>query len=272
MLLEEKNIFLTGGSRGLGRATVFELVKYGANVAFTYVNDEEAARKTVEECRAIDSSRRVSYHKLDIRNSAEVDSVADQVISQLGRVDVVINNAGVLKDSPIFYMSDKDWDYVVQVHMTGTFYVCRAFLEEFIVNKGGKFINIGSLSYTGSAGQANYSAAKAGMIGFSKALAKEYGHKDIYCNVIIPGFVETDLTKANASDEVIGHTIRLSSLQRLGEADEVGKVVVFCASDLSSYINGTVIHATGGIEVLGPINERKKKKKKNQQKMKEMKP
>jgi len=253
LLLEGKNIFLTGGSRGLGQATVLELVKHGANVAFTYFGNEEGAFVTVQKAADIDKTRKVLYYRLDVRDSKEVDQIADKAIADMGKIDVVVNNSGNLKDGLVYNMSDEDWHDVIQVHLTGTFYVCRAFLEEFIVNKGGKFINIASLSCSGSAGQANYSAAKAGVIGFSKALAKEYGLKNIYCNVIIPGYFETDLTKENASTFIVENMQKLSPLQRNGKPDELGKVVVFCASDLSSYVSGEVIYATGGIETIPSI-------------------
>ena len=182
MLLKGKNVFLTGGSRGIGKYAVYELVKYGANVAFTYISSEEGAKDTVENGKKINPDSIIKYYKLDVKDSKNVDEIADKTIKDLGRIDAVVNNAGILRDGPIHYMSNDQWDEVIQTHLTGTFYVCRAFLEEFIVNKGGKFINISSICHVGSAGQANYSAAKAGIIGFSKALAKEYGNKNIYCN------------------------------------------------------------------------------------------
>ncbi len=263
-LLKDKNVFLTGGSRGLGRATVLELVRYGANVAFTYLNDEERAKDTLDKSKEINPDCIIKYYKLDVRDSKQVDSTVNKAIEDFERIHVVVNNAGVLSDAPLFYMSNEQWDDVIRTHLTGTFYVCRAFLEEFLANKGGKFINIASLSYTGSAGQANYSAAKGGVIAFSKALAKEYGNKDIYCNVVVPGYFKTDLTDANAADLIAEQAVRLSALQREGEPSELGKVVVFCASDLSSYVNGSVLFATGGFEILGPINARRKKKGENQ--------
>lgn len=247
LLLENKKVFLTGGSRGLGRATVLELVRHGADVAFTYMQNKIEAEQTVSQAKEIAPSSKVIYYQLDVRNSNDVDKIVEKSISDLGKVDIVINNSGNLRDGLIYNMSDEDWQDVIQVHLTGTFYVCRAFLAEFFANKGGKFINISSLSFKGSAGQANYSAAKAGVIGFSKALAKEYGAKNIYCNVVIPGYFETDLTKANASADFIDKAINFSAVKRIGNPDELGNVVVFCASDLSSYINGTVLYATGGI-------------------------
>jgi 3-oxoacyl-[acyl-carrier protein] reductase len=251
--LKGKNVFLTGGSRGIGKATVLELVREGAEVVFTYVKHEESAKETIEEIKKINPESKSAYFKLDVKNSKEVDEVTDKAIAHLKRIDVVVNNAGMLNDGLVFSMTDAQWDDVIQTHLTGTFYVCRAFLQEFMVNSGGKFINISSISYTGSAGQANYSAAKAGVIGFSKALAKEYGKKNIYCNVLVPGYYETDLTKGNATEIIKNNFIRLSSLQRKGEPSEFGKAVVMMASDFSSFINGDVIHVTGGLDNIPPV-------------------
>lgn len=253
MLLKDKNIFLTGGSRGIGKSTVLELVKAGANIVFTYRSMEEEAIKTAEEAKKINQDAKIGFFRLDVKNSKEVDEIAEKTIGFLGRVDVVVNNAGLLKDGMVFSMTDEMWEEVIATHLTGTFYVCRAFLQEFMINKGGKFINISSISYTGSAGQANYSAAKAGIIGFTKAMAKEYGKKNIYSNVIIPGYFETDLTKNNASDIVKNSFIRLSSLQRKGDPSELGKAVVMMASDYSSFINGETIHVTGGLDNIPPV-------------------
>lgn len=262
MLLKDKNIFLTGGSRGIGKAAVFELVKHGANVAFTYVSSEDGAKDTVEKAKLINPEAKLTYYRLDVKDSKEVDAVADKAIKDMGKIDVVVNNAGILRDSPIHFMTDSQWNEVIQTHLTGTFYVCRAFLNEFIINKGGKFINISSICHVGSAGQSNYSAAKSGIIGFSRALAKEYGNKDIYCNVIVPGYFKTELTDANASEMIVEQFVRLSMLQREGKTDEFGKAVVFFASELSSFVNGDVLYVTGGLDTIPPINAKKEKNRK----------
>ena len=261
MLLTGKKIFLTGGSRGLGKSTVLELVRNGADVAFTYHNRKDEAEKTLQEIKGINPGSLSRYYQLDVTDSGKVNSITDRVIEDMGRVDVVVNNAGNLRDNLVYSMSDEDWDFVMKIHLYGTFYVCRAFLEEFMYNKGGRFINIASLSYTGAAGQANYSAAKAGVIGFSKAMAKEYGNRDIYCNVIVPGFFKTDLTDSTASEIITKYYLRLSMLQREGDPAELGKAVVFLASGLSSFINGEILHVTGGLETVPPVSERRKKKK-----------
>ncbi len=260
MLLKDKNVFLTGGSRGIGKAAVFELVKHGANVAFTYVSSEKGAIDTVAEAKKINPEAKLTYYKMDVKDSKQVDSAAENAIKDMGTIHAVVNNAGILRDGPIHYMTNEQWDEVIQTHLTGTFYVCRAFIEEFIMNKGGKFVNISSICHVGSAGQANYSAAKAGIIGFSKALAKEYGFKNIYCNVIVPGYFRTELTDANASQMIVDQFVRLSMLQREGQPMEFGKAVVFLASDLSSFVNGDVLYVTGGLDTIPPYNAAKRKK------------
>ncbi len=260
-LLKGKNIFLTGGSRGIGKAAVQELARHGANIAFTYVASESGAKDTVELLKGINPDIKVKYYKMDVKNSKEVNQVAEKAIAEMDGIDVVVNNAGILRDNLIYHMTDEQWDEVIQTHLSGTFYVCRAFLEEFIVRKSGKFVNISSICYVGSAGQANYSAAKAGIIGFTKALAKEYGYKNIHANVIVPGYFRTELTDANASEMIVEQFIRLSMLQREGKVEEFGKAVVFFSSSLSDFVNGDVMHVTGGLDTIPPKDNARKKKK-----------
>lgn len=261
MLLKGKKVFITGGSRGLGNSMLLELAAQGAQVVFTYVANREAAEATLQELKENYPESHPSYYQLDVTDSKQVKAVVEHVTEELGRIDVVVNNAGNLRDGLIYSMSDDAWEEVIKIHLHGTFYVCRAFLGEFIHNKGGKFINIASLSYLGSAGQANYAAAKAGVIGFSKSLAKEYGSLDIYCNVLVPGFFKTELTDRTASDTVTENFLRLSSLQREGDPGEFGQALVFLASDLSSFINGEVLHVTGGLENIPPVTARRRKKR-----------
>ncbi|MBD3240428.1 MAG: SDR family NAD(P)-dependent oxidoreductase [Chitinivibrionales bacterium] len=191
MLLEGRNVFLTGGSRGIGRHAVIELVRYGANVAFTYVRNEEAAAETKKLANEVRPEADVRFYQLNVTDSKQVEQVAAKAISDFESINVVVNNAGNLNDALVANMTDEQWFDVINTHLTGTFYVCREFINEFLFNKGGKFINTSSITYTGSAGQANYSAAKAGVIGFSRALAKEWGKKGIYTNVVVPGYYDT---------------------------------------------------------------------------------
>ncbi len=253
MLLEGINVFFTGGSRGIGHDAVIELARHGANVAFTYVRAKDAAEKTVEDIKAVNPDSKVKFYQLDVKDSKQVEEVADQAIEGMGSINVVVNNAGNLNDALVCHMSDEQWFDVINTHLSGTFYVCRAFINEFLYNKGGKFINTSSITYTGSAGQANYSAAKSGIIGFSRAMAKEWGKKKIQTNVIVPGYYDTELTRANATDIVADNFVRMSSLKRAGQGYEYGRAVVFFASELSSFINGHVLEVTGGLETIPPI-------------------
>jgi 3-oxoacyl-[acyl-carrier protein] reductase len=253
MLLKDKNVFITGGSRGVGHAAVLELAGQGANIAFTYINNKNAAEETKYDIKKVNPDSRVRFYQLDVKDSKQVEEVASNVVSDFEPVNIVINNAGNLNDNLVVNMSDEEWFDVLNTHLSGTFYVCREFLSEFIYNKGGKFINISSIGYTGSAGQANYSAAKAGVIGFSKALAKEYGKKNIYTNVIVLGYFDTALTRSNASQIVVDNFVKLSSLKRPGRGSEYGKALTFLASDLSSFVNGQVLDVTGGLETIPPI-------------------
>ncbi len=253
MLLEGKNVFFTGGSRGIGHDAVIELAKHGANIAFTYVNNEQAAQKTVEDIKAANPNVTVKFYQLNVKDSKQVEAVAEKAVDDMGSINVVVNNAGNLNDNLVVNMSDEQWFDVINTHLSGTFFVCRAFINEFLFNKGGKFINTSSITYTGSAGQANYSAAKAGIIGFSRAMAKEWGKKKIYTNVIVPGYYDTELTRANATDIVVNNFVRMSSLKRAGQGYEYGRAVVFFASELSSFVNGHVLEVTGGLETIPPI-------------------
>lgn len=255
MLLKNTNVFLTGGSRGLGQAAVLELVKFGANVAFTYIKCKDGAENTTRKALEINPLCKIKTYQMDVKDSKNVDYTVEKVINDFEKIDVVVNNAGILNDSPIYKMTDEQWNEIIQIHLSGTFYVCRAFLYEFIMNKGGKFINVSSISCRGSVGQANYSAAKAGIIGLSKSIANEYGNKNIYCNAIMAGFFKTDMTDANASDIFVENAINLSMLQRTGHTDEFGKVVVFFASDLSSFVNGTTLNVSGGIQSIPPFRK-----------------
>lgn len=248
MLLAGKNIFFTGGSRGIGRDAVVELAKHGANIAFTYVNDETAAVETAAQINAANPASTVRIYQLDVTDSKQVDEVADRAIAEMGAIHVVVNNAGILRDGLIVHLSDEQWFDVINTHLTGTFFVCRAFLKHFLQNKEGKFINTSSITHTGAAGQTNYSAAKAGIIGFSKALAKEWGKENIYTNIIAPGYFDTALTRATVTESIVDNFISLSSLKRPGKGHEYGNAIVFFASDLSSFVNGHVLEVSGGLE------------------------
>lgn len=250
MILKDKSVFFTGGSRGLGRDAVMELVKEGANIAFTFLKNEKAARETQEMAQKLNPKAQIKYYQLDVKDSRQVEDVAQKAIQDFNSINIVVNNAGNLNDALVAQMSDEQWFDVINTHLSGTFFVCREFVNEFLYNKGGKFVNISSITYTGSSGQANYSAAKSGIIGFSKAMAKEYGMKGIHTNVIVLGYFDTELTRSNATEKITKFFVEFSSLKRKGEGSEYGKAIVFLASDMSSFINGDVIYVTGGLEYI----------------------
>jgi len=240
--------FVTGGSRGIGAAIVLEAVRQGHDVAFTYRSQRGCADEVVARAREIDPSRRVCAHPLDVRSSAAVEAIGDQVLEEFGTVDVVVANAGVNLNGLVISMSDEDWQTVIETNLTGTFYVCRQFLPTFLANGFGRFVMISSLGHSGVSGQAGYAASKAGLLGLSATLAKEYGRKGITSNVVLPGFFDTDLSSRDMSAANREFWLQYCPLGRIGSVDEVAKVVLFLASDAASYTNGQAIAVNGGLD------------------------
>jgi NAD(P)-dependent dehydrogenase (short-subunit alcohol dehydrogenase family) len=235
--------FVTGGSRGIGAAIVREIARAGHDVAFTYLRDEAAAIEVARSCEP----QTVRAYRLDVRRSAEVEAVAERVLADLDGIDVVVANAGINRHNLVVSMSDEEWRDVLDTNLTGAFFVCRQFLPTFLAQRFGRFILIGSLGTTGVSGQANYCASKAGLLGLSTTLAKEYGKKGITSNVISPGFFETDLTRATMSEQNRTFWIKHCPLGRLGELPELAQLVVFLASPGAGYINGQELRVDGGL-------------------------
>jgi len=235
--------FVTGGSRGIGAAIVREIARAGHDVAFTYLRDEAAAIEVARSCEP----RTVRAYRLDVRSSAEVEAVCDRVLADFDGVDVVVANAGINRHNLVVSMSDEEWRDVLDTNLTGAFFVCRQFLPTFLAQRFGRFILIGSLGTTGVSGQANYCASKAGLLGLSTTLAKEYGKKGITSNVISPGFFETDLTRATMSEQNRAFWTKHCPLGRLGELPELAQLVVFLASPGAGYINGQELRVDGGL-------------------------
>ncbi|HEX5035636.1 MAG TPA: SDR family oxidoreductase [bacterium] len=242
------NLFITGGSRGIGRATVLAAARKGHDVAFTYCTNESAAAQVLEEARRSFGDRKVKSYRLDIKDSNQVESVFGSVLRDFGHVDAVVCNAGILKDGLLFSLSDEDWREVIDTNLTGNFFVARQFLQEFIARKTGRFVFLSSIIRNGGTGQANYAASKAGLVGLSGTIAKEYGPKGICSNVVVPGFFETEMTFEAMSEKLKSFWLQYCPLKRVGRTDELTELILFLASENNGFINGQVVSATGGLD------------------------
>ncbi len=230
---------VTGGTRGIGKAISKELKNDGYLVVAIYHGNEEAAQKFRDEtgCSAI---------KLDVTDFAKCQAVIEKIESDFGNIGVLVNNAGVTRDGVLHKMSEESWDYVLQTNLTSCFNMCRAIILKMRERKFGRIVNISSINgQKGQFGQVNYSAAKAGMIGFTKALALESAAKNVTVNVVCPGYIETDMTAA-ISKEVLNSIIRQIPEMRMGKPDEIAAIVSFLASDKAAFVTGATISANGG--------------------------
>ena len=244
-LLENKVALITGGGRGIGRSICESFAENGCNVAFTYNNSKEAAENLVEELKKYDV--KVKSYKSDASDHDKSVELIDNVISDFERIDVLVNNAGITKDNLLMRMSPSDFKDVVNVNLGSVFNLTKSSIRLFLKQKEGSIINISSIvGVKGNAGQSNYAASKAGIIGFSKSIALELGSRNIRCNVVAPGFIETDMTDS-LSDDVLEKWKESIPLKRSGKPNDVGNACVFLASDLSSYITGQVLQVDGGL-------------------------
>ena len=240
--------FVTGGSRGLGEAIVLDAVRQGHDVAFTYLSQRDRAEAVVSRARAIHPGCRITADQMDVRDPQAVERVADRVLEEFGTVDVLVANAGVNANGLLVSMSDEDWNRVIETNLTGTFYLSRQFLPTFLANRFGRIIIMSSLGYSGVSGQAGYAASKAGLLGLSATIAKEYGRKGITSNVVLPGFVDTDLSREDMSPSNRAFWLQYCPLGRVASPEEVSRVVLFLASEAASYINGQAIPVNGGLD------------------------
>jgi 3-oxoacyl-[acyl-carrier protein] reductase len=240
--------FVTGGSRGIGAAIVLQAIREGHDVAFTYLGNEERAKQVEQQAAELRPESRCKAYQCDVRDSDAVERTGNQVLDDFDDLQVIVNNAAINRDNLAAYMSDEEWHDVLATNLHGPFYVCRHFLTTMLANRFGRIINISSVSATGATGQINYATAKAGLVGLTKSLAKEYGPKGITANLLIPGFFETEMTKETMSEESKFFWFKYCPVRRVGELDEISKVVTFLASEATSYINGAEINITGGLD------------------------
>jgi 3-oxoacyl-[acyl-carrier protein] reductase len=243
-----KTVFITGGSRGIGRAFVREAVVQGWDVAFTYAARSDAADVVVQDATRLAPGARVRAYCLDVRDAAAVDAVADEVVEAFGGVTAVIPNAGVNLNGLAYAVSNEDWSTVIDTNLTGSFYVCRAFLPELVSRRHGRILLLSSVTAAGASGQAAYAASKAGLVGLAKTLAKEYGPKNITTNVVVPGYFETDMTKDTMSAALSAFAVEYCPMRRLGQLDELAKTMCFMIGDSAGFINGDEIRVTGGLD------------------------
>lgn len=243
--LEGKTALVTGGSRGIGKSIALELAKFGADVAITYASSSTAAEAVVKEIEAL--GRRAKAYQADAVDEVAATAVIDDLVKNWGKLDVLVNNAGITKDTLVLRMSGEQWDAVINTNLKSVFNYSKAVLKPMMKARIGSIINISSvIGVMGNAGQTNYAASKAGIIGFSKSLAKEIASRNIRVNTIAPGYITTDMT--DALDAAVLESIQKATpLGRAGKPEEVAQAVVFLASDASSYITGEVLKVDGGM-------------------------
>jgi 3-oxoacyl-[acyl-carrier protein] reductase len=245
MNLTGKTALVTGASRGIGKGIAEALAKAGANIAFTFVSSVEKARAFEEELNAL--GIKAKGYQSNAAEFAEAEKLVDEIVKEFGTLDVLVNNAGITRDTLMMRMSEQQWDDVLDTNLKSAFAMTKAAMKPMMKAKAGSIINITSIvGITGNAGQANYAASKAGMIGLTKSVAKELGSRNIRCNAIAPGFIETEMTET-LSDEVRAEWVKGIPLKRGGKPQDVANCVLFLASDASAYISGQTINVCGGM-------------------------
>lgn len=244
-LLQGKTAIITGATRGIGRGIAIVFAQQGANVAFTYSSSVQAAEELEKEL--IGMGVQAKGYQSNAGDFNEAQKVVDDVIATFGTVDILINNAGITKDNLLMRISEEDFDKVIEVNLKSVFNMTKAVQRIMLKNKAGSIINMSSVvGIKGNAGQTNYAASKAGVIGFSKSVALELGSRNIRCNVIAPGFIETEMTE-KLSPEVVEGWRNNIPLKRGGTPEDVANACVFLASDLSAYVTGQVLNVDGGM-------------------------
>ncbi|MGB4775767.1 MAG: 3-oxoacyl-[acyl-carrier-protein] reductase [Daejeonella sp.] len=244
-LLEGKTALITGASKGIGRKIAEKFAEHGANVAFTYLFSVEQGEALEKELQSFGT--KVKGYRSDASKLNEAEKLINDIVAEFGTIDIVVNNAGITKDGLLMRMSEENWDDVMNVNLKSVFNVTKAASKIMMKNRKGVFINMSSVvGVQGNAGQANYAASKAGIIGFSKSVAKELGSRNIRTNVVAPGFIRTEMTEVLDPKAVEGWEQAIP-LKRAGEVEDVANVCVFLGSDMSAYITGQVIPVCGGM-------------------------
>lgn len=245
MSLNGKTALVTGASRGIGRAIALRLAEDGANVAVIYAGSADKAEAVVNEITALGVNAKA--YRCNVADSAAVNETVKVVTNDLGKIDILVNNAGITRDGLVLRMKDEDFDAVLDTNLKGAFNMIRACYSGFIRKKSGRIINISSVSgIMGNAGQANYSASKAGVIGLTKSVARELASRGITCNAVAPGFIQTDMTENLGDNNPLLNSIPLG---RMGKPEDIAAAVAFLASDSAAYITGEVLKVDGGLAI-----------------------
>jgi 3-oxoacyl-[acyl-carrier protein] reductase len=244
-LLQNKVAIITGASRGIGKSIAQRFIAEGAIVAFTYLSSDEKARQLEKEL--MDLGGVAKGFKSDASKFDQAQTLVEEVVKEFGTVDILVNNAGITRDTLLMRMSEQQWDEVIETNLKSAFNLTKAVIRPMLKAKSGSIINMSSVvGVSGNAGQANYAASKAGMIGFTKSVAQELGSRNIRCNAIAPGFIETEMTEV-LDQKVVEEWRNSIPLKRGGTPEDVANTTIFLASDLAAYITGQTIHVCGGM-------------------------
>ncbi|WP_297719189.1 3-oxoacyl-[acyl-carrier-protein] reductase [Intestinimonas sp.] len=247
MSLQGKCALVTGGSRGIGRAVCLELARQGARVAVNYAGNAAAAEETVGACAALGAE--AFALRADVADAAACEAMVKEVLARFGRLDILVNNAGVTRDGLMPMMKEADWDAVLDTNLKGAFHCMKAVYRPMMKQKYGRVVNLSSIvGLRGNAGQANYAASKAGLIGLTKSMAKELAARNVTVNAVAPGFIDTDMTAA-LPEKAREAMLTAIPMGRLGQAEDVAKAVAFFAGDDAAYITGQVLCVDGGMAV-----------------------
>ena len=244
-LLAEKVVLITGASKGIGKGIAMKCAEQGASIAFTYLSSPEKAKEVEKEL--IEMGVKAKGYQSDASEFEASQKLVEDVMADFGQIDALVNSAGITKDGLLMRMSEQDWDDVIRINLKSVFNLTKAVQRPMLKQRKGSIVNLTSVvGVNGNAGQSNYAASKAGMIGFTKSVAKELGSRNIRSNAIAPGFIATEMT-AKLDQEVVEGWVKDIPLKRAGSPDDVADVVVFLASDMSAYVTGQTIHVCGGM-------------------------
>lgn len=246
-LLEHKTAIITGGSRGIGKAIALKFAEQGANIAFTYLSSEEKAKALEEKIQAF--GVKAKAYKSDAASYEAAEALVNEVIKEFGTVDICVNNAGISKDNLLLRLTPEQWDDVIQANLKSVYNLTKQVIKPMMKNRSGSIINMSSIvGVKGNPGQSSYAASKAGIIGFTKSIAQELGSRNVRCNAIAPGFIETDMTHY-LQDGGAEKWFEKIPMARFGKPEEIADVALFLASNMSNYVTGQVIGVCGGMNV-----------------------